>query len=116
LEKWKFDRRFIMGYIYSLDEIYDGLNAVTHNSILRSIEHFNNEYPNTNMYPNTKGKKGWIENQNYLYAIEYKGKLYPPKYIMSLATRLPINCIYGGWGTYGVNSYLEIKGFKIIDK
>jgi 5-methylcytosine-specific restriction enzyme A len=54
---------------------------------------------------------GWEQNGAQLYAIEYEGRHYPPKKIISLATQLPVGKFSGG---RVANRYLAARGFKIV--
>lgn len=54
---------------------------------------------------------GWEQNRNYLHAIKYEGKMYPPKKIISIATGMPTRSFYGGTPS---NSYLAERGFEIV--
>jgi 5-methylcytosine-specific restriction protein A len=54
---------------------------------------------------------GWEQNGAQLYAIEYEGRHYPPKKIISLATQFPVGKFTGG---RVANGYLEARGFKIV--
>ncbi len=48
--------------------------------IQRAITEFDARYPDTNLYDS------WLEKGTYKYAIFQNDKLYPPKFILSLAT------------------------------
>ena len=55
--------------------------------------------------------------QSRTYYMEYEGKLYPPKYVVSLANKrvngceLPASEFYGGEET---NSFLRVLGFIVV--
>ena len=53
----------------------------------------------------------WDQVHTQKWAIEYEGKLYPPKKIISLATGAPVGSFSGGPNS---NNYLTERGFKII--
>ncbi len=59
-----------------------------------------------------KNWEAWEENGNYGYAVEYEGKRYPPKMILSLAAGVPVGSFSGG--TAGANAALAKHGFSII--
>lgn len=54
---------------------------------------------------------GWETRANQLYALKWKGKLYPPKKVLSLATDTPVMELHGGKST---NAPLETLGFTVI--
>jgi 5-methylcytosine-specific restriction protein A len=54
---------------------------------------------------------GWETRANQLYALKWKGKLYPPKKVLSLATGTPVMELHGGKST---NAPLETLGFTVI--
>src|SRR3546814_190243 len=54
---------------------------------------------------------GWDTRANQLYAVKHKGKLYPPKKILSLATGTPVMELHGGWQT---NDVLQDLGLTIV--
>lgn len=54
---------------------------------------------------------GWEQNRNYLHAVRYGGRLYPPKKIISIATGLPTGSFYGGRPS---NSYLAERGLEVV--
>ena len=53
----------------------------------------------------------WESSKAQRHAIEWGGKKYPPKKIISLATGMPVSALRGG---PEANSYLQKRGFKII--
>jgi 5-methylcytosine-specific restriction enzyme A len=56
---------------------------------------------------------GWEQNGAQRYAIEYEGRHYPPKKVISLATQTPVRKFHGGLRE--ANKYLEARGFKIVE-
>lgn len=52
----------------------------------------------------------WETNGNFEYALVFKGRRYPPKEIISMATGAPASTFSGG---LEANSYLERLGFEI---
>ena len=69
-------------------------------------------------YPNNDYYDYWLEKRIYKYAVFYKGRFYPPKYVMQLATGVGVSeGLAGGWGKpYGVNVYFQREGFRVIPK
>lgn len=53
---------------------------------------------------------GWENNKAQRHAIDFEGRLYPPKKIISLATGMPVSAFSGGPQS---NSYLRALNFKI---
>jgi hypothetical protein len=50
-----------------------------------------------------------------LYAIEYEGKRYPIKQIVSMATEIPVSDFSGGQAAGDANQYVADRGFKIVE-
>jgi len=80
---------------------------ITKDMIVRELEKFDAEYPDTNNYDN------WLEDNSYKYALEHRGKLYPPKYILSRLTGIDVSEFSGGDQTDNV--FREL-GFTIRNK
>ena len=108
-----------MAFIYAVEltkveiqsqDIGEKLTSVTREGILSAIIEFDREFPNTNDYDR------WLEEENYKYALVFKNKLYPPKYIMSLVLGIPTSELMGGDSSYGVNRYFRRKRFVITQK
>ena len=78
---------------------------ITHQDVLKALDEFDAEYPNPNDYDR------WREKHTYHWAINQKGRFYPPKYILSLATGVDTNDFSGGETT---NGPLRRLGFDII--
>lgn len=55
--------------------------------------------------------EGWEDNLAQLYAINWEGRRYPPKKIISLATGVPVSTFSGGPES---NAYLEQRGLQIV--
>ncbi len=81
--------------------------TVTSEMILKELHKFNHKYKDTNNYDN------WLEKKSYKYAVQYDGKLYPCKYILSEATGIYIRDFNGGEETNRVFRQLAIR---VIDK
>ncbi len=80
---------------------------ITRDQILRELAKYDVNYPNTNDY------ESWLNEGTYSYALKYENKLYPPKYILSQITGLPLSEFTGGKET---NQIFEQLGFAIRDK
>jgi hypothetical protein len=65
------------------------------------------------MYPDTNDYDCWLEKRNYKYEVFEEGKSYPPKYILSMVSRIPTSEFNGGEQT---NSVFRDLGFQINDK
>ena len=75
-----------------------------------------NDYPRANERPHVKT---WLENNNYVYAIRYEGKCYPPKHILWSAIGPGSEERYrfmGGGRRGGANWVLERLDFEIVRK
>lgn len=83
------------------------MDGVLRQDILKAIDKYDVDFPN-NDYDH------WLGKHIYKYALEYKGRLYPPKYIMSLVIGIPTTRFYGGKDK--VNRCFERQGFNIIPK
>ncbi|MCO4890900.1 HNH endonuclease [Cupriavidus sp. WGtm5] len=59
----------------------------------------------------TQKWEDWETKKSQLYAISDQGKRYPPKQILSMATRVPVSRFSGGEQT---SAYLENLGFSIV--
>lgn len=57
---------------------------------------------------------GWEQNRAHLYAIEYEGKRYPVKQIISMATEIPVSDFSGGQAAGDANHYVADRGFRIV--
>lgn len=78
---------------------------VNFQKIILAMSLFDKELRNTDEW------KGWETNKAQTYVIEYEGRRYPPKKIVSLATGVPVSTFVGGPET---NEYLEKLGLKVI--
>jgi hypothetical protein len=89
-----------------METIFKGESVTTEN-ILAAIREFDGQYSDSNSYDS------WLEKETYKYALEYRGKRYPCKYILSQATGIDILEFGGGNPT---NSVLRKLGFHVVDK
>lgn len=80
---------------------------ITKDMVVQELEKFDAEYPDTNNYDN------WLEDDSYKYALEHRGKLYPPKYILSRLTGIDVIEFSGGDET---NNVFRELGFTIRNK
>ena len=83
--------------------------TVTRQHVLDAIRKFDWKYPDTSKYRN------WLKNDFYKTALDFNGKLYPPKIILNIATEVGLDQFTGGVGseTYKILTKL---GFVIIEK
>lgn len=63
-------------------------------------------------YRSKREWQGWENNQAHRYAVHAGGELYPAKKIVSLATGIAVGEFSGGHPT---NSYLEKRGFTVVE-
>jgi len=80
---------------------------VTRQDVLDAVKEFDSEYPDTNDYDS------WLDKGNHKYAVQHLGRLYPCKYILSLASGFDRLEFGGGEQT---NCVFRQLGFKVIDK
>jgi hypothetical protein len=80
---------------------------ILRDEVLKELAIFDEKYPDTNNYEN------WLNDGAYKFALKYAGRLYPPKYILSQVTGLPVSGFSGGEET---NSIFEELGFAVRDK
>jgi hypothetical protein len=93
------------------DMVLKALKELNRNSILAAIKSYKKRYP-LNDY------KNWQENGNFKYAIVVNRELYPPKYIIEIATGIDAICfgVFYSERPYSVYPVFEREGFKIIKK
>ena len=58
---------------------------VSRDAVLEALRVFDAAFPDPNGYDH------WLESGIYTYAIHYAGRVYPPKYILSQVTGMPMN-------------------------
>lgn len=80
---------------------------VTRGHVLDALDQFDSEYPSTNDYDS------WLDKGNYKYALTYRGRLYPCKYILSLASGFDRRDFGGGEQT---NRVFRTLGFQVINR
>jgi MoxR-like ATPase len=79
---------------------------VTSTALQEAMDRFDNELRSTPSWVQ------WQDDDNYKYAIERDGQLYPVKKVVSLATGIPVAEFGGG---NQANSYVEGRGFKVVE-
>ena len=79
---------------------------ITRQKTLDALRWFDSQYPDTNDY------RSWLENRVYKYALQYEGKLYPPKFIVRLARA----CEQLDFEAGEAFRVLRQLGFEVIDK
>jgi 5-methylcytosine-specific restriction protein B len=79
-------------------------NDVTRDDIIEAMALFDDEQRGQGRYD------GWKSDGRFKYAIEYGGKLYPPKQIISLAAGIERQMFSGG---EEANSFLDKLGFTV---
>lgn len=89
-----------------MDTVFKSV-TITAKDILTALSDFDAQYPDANEYDS------WLEKDMYKYAIQYREKLYPCKYILSQATGIDTSEFSGGEQT---NSVFRNLGFHVIDK
>ena len=82
---------------------------VDRNALWQAIKRFDNEYRNSSEWA------GWEQNGNHLYAIKLGGKLYPVKFVVSLATGVPTSAFSGGKASGQANEYVREREFAVVE-
>ncbi|MBK8902101.1 MAG: hypothetical protein IPM53_13020 [Anaerolineaceae bacterium] len=80
---------------------------VTRDAVLRALRKFEQDYPDTNDYDS------WLEKKNYQYAVQFNGRLFPPKYILSEVSGTSTKEFTGGEQT---NRVFRALGFEVVSK
>lgn len=83
----------------------DLLPEKSRDEILKAMNQFDKDLRNR------KEWKNWEQNENQLYAIEYKDRRYPVKKIISMATGVPVSTFTGGKPS---NDYIHERGFEVV--
>lgn len=81
------------------------IKPVEHSTIVESLRTFDEKLRDTPEW------LGWENNKAQRHAIEFEGRLYPPKKIISLATGMLVSAFSGGPQS---NSYLRALDFSIM--
>ena len=80
---------------------------ITRDQVSAALRHFDSAYRHTNDYDR------WLDKRTYKYALRHAGRLYPCKYILSVASGFDLTKFGGGQQT---NSKFQRLGFEVIDK
>ena len=80
---------------------------IARDDVLAALRQFDSMYPDPNDYDR------WLDKRNYHYALRYRGRLYPCKYILSVASGWALTEFSGGEET---NSKFCGLCFEVIDK
>jgi 5-methylcytosine-specific restriction enzyme A len=88
-----------------MQTIFKG-KIMTRQDILDALQEFSTQYLDPDTYDD------WLQKGNYIYALRYGEKTYPPKHILSAAARIPTSEFGGGEQT---NRVFQQLGF-IIEK
>jgi len=84
---------------------------ITRQQIIEAINQFNRQHQDTNDY------NSWLNKRTYRWAVMYRGKVYPPKYILSLASGFDLSDFSGGEQKYRrVFRELGEEEFEVIRK
>ena len=80
---------------------------ITYQAVYNTLQHFNEKYPDPYDY------EQWLDKDVYKYALEFGGRLYPPKHILSEVTGISKSDFSGGEPT---NCVFRQLGLTIIYK
>lgn len=81
--------------------------SVTYQAVHEALLDFDEKYPNPGDYDQ------WIDKDGYKYALEFAGRLYPPKHILSVVTGIDVSQFSGGEQT---NRIFQELGLVIVEK
>jgi hypothetical protein len=79
--------------------------SIDRERIIEAIEEFDKTLRDTREW------QGWQNNRAQKWAIDYEGRNYPPKKIISMATGQPVNGFSAGIES---NEYLKQRGFELV--
>ncbi|MCC6606170.1 MAG: hypothetical protein IT327_23390 [Anaerolineae bacterium] len=80
---------------------------VTRDAVLRVLRQFEKDYPEANDYDH------WLDKATYKYAVQFNGRLFPPKYILSEVSGTSTKEFTGGEQT---NRVFRALGFEVASK
>lgn len=80
---------------------------VSRDAVLRALQQFEQDYPDTNDYDD------WLDKATYKYAVLFNSRRFPPKYILSQASGFPTQQLNGGEPT---NRVFRALGFEVVNK
>lgn len=78
--------------------------VITRQAILNALHEFSAQYHDMGDYDN------WLSKDNYIYAVFYDGRVYPPKHILSVVSGIPTSDFSGGEET---NRVYRRLGFEV---
>ncbi|MEO8610943.1 MAG: HNH endonuclease [Chloroflexota bacterium] len=81
--------------------------SVTYQAVHEALQDFDEQYPNPSDYDQ------WIDKDGYKYALEFAGRLYPPKHILSVVTGIDVSRFSGGDQT---NRVFQQLGLVVVEK
>jgi hypothetical protein len=76
---------------------------LTREAVERAIADYRAEHLDTSQYRN------WLDNKSYHSALEYEGKLYPPKRVVEMAVNRKVHGL-------SAKAHLEHLGYSVIPK
>ena len=107
LEFWVRELEALRNYWQTRSEtVFKGV-PITYQAVNETLKDFDDKYPDTSAYDQ------WLEKDGYKYALEFGGKLYPPKHILSLVTGIDVSRFSGGDQT---NRVFEQIGMITLEK
>ncbi len=81
------------------------LPDTTKELVVDALRRFDEEFRGASEWTN------WEQYESHKYAIEYEGRRYPVKQIVSLATSVPVSSFSGG---IEANGFVEKLGFRVV--
>lgn len=107
IEFWLKELATLREYWQSLSDTTFKSMTVTYQSIYDTLLDFDEEFPDSGDYDQ------WLDKGGYKYAVEFGGRVYPPKHILSKTTGISTSEFSGGDQT---NRIFQQLGFVVIDK
>lgn len=86
-----------------MDTSFRGI-TISRGHVIEALNDFSLQYPDPNDYDH------WLDKASYRYAIEYDGRRYPPKHILSVVTGISTRDFSGGEET---NRVFRALGFDV---
>lgn len=107
VEFWIRELEALRNYWQTRSEtVFKGV-PITYQAVYEALKDFDDQYPDTGAYDQ------WQEKDGYKYALEFGGRPYPPKYILSLVAGIDVSQFSGGDQT---NHVFEQLGMIIVEK
>lgn len=104
---WFTELEALRDYWQTLSEtIFRGV-SVTYQAVHEALQDFDEKYPNPSDYDQ------WIDKDGYKYALEFAGRLYPPKHMLSVVTGIDVSRFSGGDQT---NRVFQQLGLVVVEK